>query len=87
MFKTFIARLPFALSTASTIALSASGSANRWSVPATIKADSESALLGRSSWLSGKGTVSSAGECKMVVVGLTVVALPLAAGSSSHCMR
>ena len=41
-----------------------------------MRADSGRLLLRTSSWLSAKGTTSSAGECRMIVFGFTVVAVP-----------
>ena len=41
-------------------------------VPTTIRADSGRPLLRTSSWLSAKGTTSSACECRITVPGLTV---------------
>ncbi len=63
-------------STTSNILPNASGSANRCSVPTSINADEPSPLFLTSSSESANGTVSSDLECRMVVLGFTLVAVP-----------
>ena len=65
-----------ALSTASNIAFNDSGSASRCSWPTTIKADSDRPLFCNNSTESANGTTSSALECRLIVPGLTVFAVP-----------
>ena len=78
--------LPFALSRLHTVNIVCrdSSSASRCSVPTTTKADSERPLFRKSSKLSSNGTVSSALECRMIVLGFTDVEttgyVPLRAG-------